>query len=71
MDPPCVLVAENIGERAVDFCPPNSLDDMQVRPTQSGAAHANNDIIRLLNLRIRELFQLQQLVAFQCFVEGM
>jgi hypothetical protein len=71
MDPARILVAENIRQGAVYLCAPDSLNNVQVCPTEPRAANAHNHIIGFLHPRVRKLLKLQKFVSFQSFVKFM
>src|SRR5436190_1327992 len=71
MDPARILVAKNIRQGTVHLCPPDALNNVQVRATESCATNAHNHIVGLLKLRIRKFLKLKKLFSFQRFIKCM
>ena len=59
LDPPCILVAHDVRQKCVLWVhdvPPNSFNNMKIRPAKPGSAYLDDDLIWRIHRRSCNLF---------------
>jgi len=70
MDPPRILVAQDIREGAVHLLSPDSLHDMQICSANARSPDTDDDIVWFLDIRLRNLLHSKKFLPCQGFIKS-